>query len=447
MRRYIIIGMIVAAAFAAGCKKAGETAQPKSPVVFATDVPEDAMLFNVKIDGIGTKSHFASDASTADGEFAKLEWDEDDDIGVIAVKLQIEGGELVGADFPNSKCGLARIKSLDADGGAVFYCTESDPDWWISEGDTDENSMYVFLAYYPAKGEKHPFELGLHQAEYYKGELDVFDVWTPFFSIPADQDGKSYPSYQVLLNLDINSIYTHAQLAERSSNIVFNGFNPGTSLFHFKMVSGDGTAYSGIEELRIGMLLFEKKIFSEGYNDPETQNWVEIRHSYYGEHEMGNNFFGIAGNAFMTTFFTGFDPTSDEFYALSTVNGLGFPVDLDLDTEHGEAFEINSKLTSDQMISLKFNTPASIVLNPADAEEYYAVTSALTPEFVDDDMVAVIFFQAIKDGEIVAVGEKLLPETGLKPGVQYNFNLALGDYMHMSAQDAGSYTGIETLTQ
>ena len=120
MKKFTIYLMILAAALAAGCNKVAENVSASGARSFVDEIPEGAMLFNVNLGDIKAKSHFEEDASTTEGETARLEWDEDDDLGVIAVKLLIDGGELVGADFAGSKCGLARIKSLGSDGDALF---------------------------------------------------------------------------------------------------------------------------------------------------------------------------------------------------------------------------------------------------------------------------------------------------------------------------------------
>ena len=438
MRRYIIIGMIVAAAFAAGCKKAGETAQPKSPVVFATDVPEDAMLFNVKIDGIGTKSHFASDASTEDGEFAKLEWDEDDDIGVYALHMNEEGDDV---DLTDVKCGLARIKSINPDGSATFYSTESDINWWMKEGDENDDSPYLFVAYYPARGEKHPFVLG---AEFSEDDDEVERIYTPLFTVPVSQDGKSWADDQVLMDLEINTPYTRKGLIERTETVVFPTFKPITTLFQFRLMSGTGAAVGNIDKITLSLKVREK----ESHGGGSTSYWkdgVEVRVEWpekyyyttdYEEAEEMKAFVGLAGTGFLSLFLLG-DP-----------DNLGLiPLDASKVAENDEY--VNPDLVISQSISMDFENPVSIPADIADAELYSLVVAPIMDGFFwsGSRNSAVLLFEAYSGDDVVLVAEKKIPTDGFKPGYRYNFNLAMGEYYDLTGTDAGSYSDVVPLEQ
>ena len=436
MRKYIIILLMAAAALMVGCKKTGEMAQPKGPVEFVTDVPEGAMLFNVRLDG--TKSHFADNASTTSGERADLVWDSSDDLGVYAIHI-VDGD----FDIVNAKCGLANIKSINDDGSAVFYCAEQDENWWMAEGDTDDESIYMFVAYYPANGVKRPFE---EVAKLSEKEGDFSYLYSPLFPIPVQQDGKSWTTSQILMDFEIETPYTRSGLLAKETMVSFSNFTPVTTLFQFRLIAGDGVNHSGIDKITLSLRTREKTSAGSGsasfWNTDNEQVVIEYPAQYYYEvdYQSYSDFImGLAGNGVLSVFIFG------DFDNMGVV-----PIDgayLEENKDEGEFYSLD--MTKSNTISLVFDAPVTIPASIGDAETYFAVSAPILDGYVWDQTYSdgVILFEAYSGDEVVLVAEKAIPVDGFRPGYRYNFNLAMGQYMELTDTDAGSYTDIVELTQ
>ena len=442
MKKITIYALLAAVLFI-GCKKVGETAPvKKGSVEIVSDVPEGAMLFNVKIDGIGTKSHFADNASTVSGETAPLEWDADDDIGVYAVPFV--NGDF---DLAHVKCGLANIKTINSDGSAVFYSIEPDKNWWMAEDDEDDESTYLFLAYYPANGKKKEFEV---VAKFTDGG-QTQTMYSPLFVVPDIQDGKSWASEQILMNFDLSMMFTRGQLLTEGSKVTFASFKPITSLFQFKLLSGDGTDHSGIDKIKLTLKYREKSSTgtnSTGYHDSEGV-WHNIEFPakyYYGyDYSEREGFFGLAGKGLLSVFIGGgFD-------------NLGvMPLNPAVFAGEDDDEYFNQTLSSALSITVNFDddlvTIPALTANPEQdlqrAETYYVVLAPLIEDLVwsTEYSGGVVLFEAYQGDNVVLVAEKAVPTHGFIPGYRYIFNLAMGQYYEMSGIDAGGYTGIQDLT-
>lgn len=435
MRRNILYFMIFAAALAAGCKKPHEEQPVKGPVEIVANVPEDALLFNVKLD---TKSHFADDASTTSGETANLVWDASDDIGVYALHMNEAGDDM---DLTDVKCGLAKIKTINPDGSATFYSTEAEENWWMKEGDENDDSPYIFVAYYPANGEKHPFE---KVAEFTDGG-DVERIYSPIFTIPSSQNGKSWAGDQVLMSLDIATTYSRKDLLEKASTVTFSAFKPLTTLFQFRLMSGMGSAEDNIDKITLSLKSREKSSSGGGSTSYINKNgetvYVEWPQRYYystdyAEDEELNYFIGLAGTGILSLFVVG-DPDN---LALMPLNGQATADDDDY---------VHPGITITQQISLDFEAPVTIPAAIDEAEMYSMVVAPILDGFFwrNDRSNAVLLFEAWRGEEVVLVAEKQIPAEGFKPGYRYNFNLAMGVYSEMTGTDAGSYSDVVSLEQ
>ena len=429
--------MLAAAVLATGCKKS----DGPLPVGDAV-APEGAMLFNVRIDGIGTKSHFADDASTVSGETASLVWDADDDISVTAVKVPDSwSGDIMEVDLSVAKsCRAVIIPSSISGGSATFTAVDAADDWWKADGDTDEDSQYIFMATYPANGNVIPLEVLMNVSFEEEGEVYSFTDYTQFLTVPVEQDGKSFNRYQSLMDVKLDDPFTYAELSEKSRTITFDAFQPSTGLLHFRLVSFDENVnYTNIDHINISARLYSKGTFSVGsYQDPGTGETVEYRKDYYYLNEEYKDVYGFAGTGYIPYFCQAFH---DDTYGviMMDMNRLDWGV------------EFNSKLSSSKLITIKppvSEQPITIPYALSEAKEFYVVIAALPTWFIGDDECGAIVFEAFDaSGKLVAVSEKLMPEEGFLPGVRYNFNLAMGKPLDIDGIDAGGYDGIVELTQ
>ena len=449
MKKFSIYLMILAAVLAAGCNKVAET----GPAAGIDEFPEGAMEFKVRIDGSGTKSHLADPTATGHGDVSNLVWDAGDMIAVYAVKLIIQDGQRVGADFANCKNCLAKVKPSTINGGsASFYAMNVDEDWWISDEEEDENSIYAMMAVYipqPASGTTPT-------ADDYKMQVwarmedddDFMEMFSPLLPVPALQDGKSYNNYQILLDMELEDLFTHKQLAERSKPIVFHSFSPSTTLLHFKLVSGFDSAIENVKSIKVSLKQYISDDESMGgywdYTNSSAGEWVNFpRKIYYGQDYFDGKVFGMAGVGVFSYFMFGGDLSDRASYSLFALNG-GYLSNLTADS--GEYY--SDDLTAQNTIVLAFDEPVTIPATLADAEEFYVVTTSLAYRVIGYEGTAVVLFEACDASDnVVAVAEKTMPEGGFTAGSQYNFNLAMGRYAEMTGQDAGSYDGIVELNQ
>ncbi len=418
----ITIYALLAAVILAGCSKAGD----KSLRSLETT---GNFEFKVSLADIASKSHFVENPNTEEGTTAALAWDADDDISVTAVRLFIEGGKLVGGDFEHAKSCYAKIRpsSIGQSVASFDPAADTPEDWWKADGDTDENSMYAFMAFYPARGTTIKTELLMENLRYDEKAYGVL------LDVPAEQDGKSYNKYHYLFDLELGQIKTYGELAAATKPVMtFDHFAPLTCLFHFTLSTGDRATHTNVDHIKITAKSYERDDYYVGRESSETE---EMRLEYYADDYHSNRLFGLAGTGGLTSFIFGID-------AIVAANG-DYLQEINIDERYSERLRAATEL------NIQFESPVTIYPResmPENPEEYYLVTTALPEKIVDDEYGLVMLFEACDAaGNVLAVAEKRMPKGGFLPGIQYNFNLVMGHYVDMDGQNPGSYTEIVNL--
>jgi hypothetical protein len=418
----ITIYALLAAVILAGCSKAGDKSLRSSETTGNFE-------FKVSLADIASKSHFVENPNTEEGTTAALAWDEDDDISVTAVRLFIEGGELVGGDFEHAKSCYAKIRpsSIGQSVASFDPAADTPEDWWKADGDTDANSMYAFMAFYPARGKTIQTELLMENLRYDEKAYGVL------LDVPDEQDGKSYNKYHYLFDLELEQIKTYGELAAATKPVMtFDHFAPLTCLFHFTLSTGDGETHTNVDHIKITAKSYERDDYWVGRQNQESE---EINLEYYADDYHSNRLFGLAGTGGLTSFIFGID-------AIVAANGA-YLQEINIDERYSPRLQAATEL------NIKFDAPVSIApFDPEseDMEEYYLVTTALPEDIVDDEYGLVMLFEACDAaGNVLAVAEKRMPKGGFLPGIQYNFNLVMGHYVDMDGQNPGSYTEIVNL--
>ena len=466
-KAYILISLLALTALAA-CHKNSEL-QGSDPVRL-----EDAkvLTFKVSAASIGTKSHFADNASELSGETASLVWDETDRIGVIAVPFNPETQDY---DFDlvadeDHVC-IAAFYGIDEESGnAIFAATEHNKSWWAAKGSeegdtrdyTSDESLYGIFAYYPAN-EKTPFRLRASNMDVFSDDEEgilVDHVYAPTANIPRVQDGVNYNNYHILHDTShipvIGTIDTGVLVSARdlkdNKSITLNSFKPINAILRFKVKKTADSSVESIDSLRISI---KNDLFGRNgdSNTSVSYHGVYADISYYYNSSYLTTV-GLTGSGIPPLMFSKqcqnhikemyYEEEGDEEWedweelmnrAVVSANPHLIP--------YMDGLRIGD-LHTNPSVSARFSTPVAV--STTESDYYYLVVFPTYNSLFEEENVCTARFEAFSGGSRVMMAEKQLPESGFLPGYRYNFIVTLGEGVTIEGSDAGSYTLIDEIS-
>ena len=238
MKRFIVSLMILLPLFA-GCKKAS----------YSEPLPPAGVKMTFKADFSAVKSHFNDPSSP------QLYWDDTDHIAVYALPLW--DALMQAPHYQRNQSELLSISEISADGISATFSSLLDKESWFLAPQVplgeEYDDIYQFFAYYPASAAGDVSEV----------EMDGDTYQYIPFTIPSEQDGVSYPDYQVLYdpglpeneNDDMDPyIVSKSSVMADESQVVFSHLNPVTAMIRYTLRLPDGSTPIQIENLEIKTL-------------------------------------------------------------------------------------------------------------------------------------------------------------------------------------------------